>query len=31
MERHDLKDPGIEGWITIKEIFRKQDGGHELD
>jgi hypothetical protein len=31
MERHNLEDPGIEELIILKEIFRKQDGGHTLD
>jgi len=31
MERHHLEDPGIEGWITLKNIFKKHDGGQRLD
>ena len=27
-ERHSLEDPGTEGWIILKRIFKKQDGGH---
>jgi len=31
-ERKDhLEDPGTEGWITFKPIFKKQDGRHGLD
>ena len=26
-----FEDPGIEGWITLKLIFKKQDGRHGLD
>jgi hypothetical protein len=25
-----LEDPGIEGWITLKFIFKIQDGRHGL-
>jgi len=31
MERHHLEDPGIEGWITLKNIFKKHDGRQGLD
>jgi len=31
MERQYFEDPGIEGWITLKQIFKKQDGGHGLE
>ena len=31
-EREDhLEDPGIEGWKTLKLVFKKQDGRHGLD
>jgi hypothetical protein len=26
-----LEDPSIEGWITLKMIFKKQDGRHGLE
>jgi len=25
-----LEDPGIEGWKTLKLIFKKQDGRHGM-
>jgi hypothetical protein len=31
MERHLLEQPGIEGQITLKQIFKKQDRRHGLD
>jgi hypothetical protein len=31
IEIHNLEDRGIEGWITLKQTFKKQDGGHGLD
>jgi hypothetical protein len=30
-EKHHLEDPGIEGWITLKNIFKKHDEGQGLD
>ena len=30
-EKYHLEDPGIEGWITLKNIFKKHDGGQGLD
>jgi len=30
-QKYHLEDPGIEGWITLKLIFKKQDGRHGLD
>jgi hypothetical protein len=30
-ERDHLEDPGIGGRIILRWIFRKWDGGHELD
>jgi len=31
MERDHLEDPGVEGMIIVRWIFRKLDGGHGLD
>ena len=30
-ERRHLEHPGIEGWITLKHIFKKHDVGQGLD
>ena len=30
-KKDHLEDPDIEGWITLKLIFKKQDGRHGLD
>jgi hypothetical protein len=30
-ERHHSEDPGIEKWITLKQISKKLDGGQALD
>jgi hypothetical protein len=30
-ERDHLEDLGIDGWVILKSIFRKWDGGHGLD
>jgi hypothetical protein len=30
-KRDHLEDPGIDGRITVRWIFRKWDGGHGLD
>jgi hypothetical protein len=30
-ERHFLEDPGIDGRIILRWIFRKGDGGHGSD
>jgi len=30
MEKHNMEDTGIEGCITLNQIFKKQDGGHGL-
>jgi len=30
-QKDDLEDPGIEGWKTLKLIFKKQEGRHGLD
>ena len=30
-EREHLEDPGVDGRIIVRWIFRKWDGGHGLD
>jgi len=30
-ERGHLADPGVDGQIILRQIFRKKDGGHGLD
>ena len=30
-QRHNLEHPGLVGWITLQQIFKKQDGEHGLD
>jgi hypothetical protein len=30
-ERHHLEDPGVDGIIVLRWIFRKGDGRHGLD
>jgi hypothetical protein len=30
-EGYHLGDPGVDGRIILRWIFRKWDGGHELD
>jgi hypothetical protein len=31
VERNHMQDPGIDGRIILRWIFRKWDGGHGLD
>ena len=30
-KRHRLEDLHTEGWVTLKQIFKKHDGGQGLD